>query len=139
MYFGICVFSKFLPSNTIVVCKISIPFASICKLHPICLKLKLNSSMFNVINSIEFELHTMYFDSIQWILIQFKILNLIRFESNSKWCIELVNLNFTKDMWALLVDVHVYQQIGIGKLNLFLHWCMDIVLVVGKVSWVHSS
>ncbi len=65
MYFEICVFSKFLLSNTIVVCKFFIPFASICKLHPICLKLTLNSSVFNVINSIEFELHTMYFDSIQ--------------------------------------------------------------------------
>lgn len=67
MYSGICVYSKFLLSNTIVVCKFSIPFASICKLHPICLKLKLNSSVFNVINSIEFDLDTMYFDSIQCI------------------------------------------------------------------------
>lgn len=64
MYFGICVFSNFLLSNTIVVCKFSIPLASICKLHPICFKLKLNSSVFNIINSIEFEFHTMYLNSV---------------------------------------------------------------------------
>jgi hypothetical protein len=45
--------------------------ASICKLHPICFKLKLNSSVFNIINSIEFEFHTMYLDSIQFNAFEF--------------------------------------------------------------------